>query len=261
MSRAASELPNDLRNEISRAGYYPALVTQIVETAIGGETVLNYLLQSETTFAETIRRHLTVLVLTPTRLIAGHVDDVEADQDSPAQAMGTTDAIPISQIRSVGLTHIISNPAGTAHDGRTATLDGRNATHDGRSSHAPDQPTAELAELTLAVNWGAASRFEMGQATCGDPGCEGDHGYLGAITPDDLVVRVAAAAEGAEAIEKALAFARALSAATAGTSKAGVSYSGRSSEPGVSGVTASSGGTTKPRRATAQRHGSEATSR
>jgi len=197
MTKIASTLPTDLQNEISRAGYYPALVTQIVEVALGGEQPLNYLVQAETTFDETIHRHLTVLVLTPTRLIAGHVDDSDDEDDDTPMAMGTTDAIPLNQIRAVGLTHVITNPAHTANH-----------------HHKAEEPTAELAEMTLAISWGGQSRLEMGPATCGDPGCEGDHGYLGAIMPDDLLVRIASAADGPEATAKALDFARALSAAT-----------------------------------------------
>jgi len=196
-----SRLPRDLLHEITRAGFYPKLVNQILEVALGDEHALDYLVQLDTTFDETIRRHLTVLVLTETRLIAGHVDDSddsdnpEAEADAPPIAMGTTEAIPLSQIRSVGLTHVVSNPAHT-------------------SANSP-KPPAQLVELNLAINWGGVSRLEVGAATCGDPDCEGDHGYLGAAVPDDLVVRVAAAAEGAEATVKALTFARALSAASA----------------------------------------------
>ena len=190
-----SSLPKALQSEIARAGFYPKLVTQILEVALGAEQPVDYLVQVDTTFDETIRRHLTVLVLTATRLIAGHVDDTEAEGDDPPTAMGTTEAIPLSQIRAVGLTHVVTNPAHTA-------------------PNSPEPP-AQLVELNLAVNWGGVSRLEVGPATCGDPTCEGDHGYLGAAVPDDLVVRVASAAEGSEATLKALLFARALSTASA----------------------------------------------
>jgi len=52
-------------------------------------------------------------------------------------------------------------------------------------------------------------------ATCGDPECDADHGLTGSVTPDDVVVRVSARAEGKDAVRAAVGFARALSAATA----------------------------------------------
>ena len=70
-------------------------------------------------------------------------------------------------------------------------------------------------ELTLTIAWGAVSRLDLEPATCGDPQCEADHGYTGSITGDDLSLRISAEADGDEAAGDALAFARALSAATA----------------------------------------------
>ncbi len=78
--RDASTLPSDLRSAIDRAGYYPELVADVVDVALGGESVLSHLVHQETTFdADAVRRHATVLVLTPGRLIVAHVDDHSAD--------------------------------------------------------------------------------------------------------------------------------------------------------------------------------------
>ena len=68
---------------------------------------------------------------------------------------------------------------------------------------------------SLTVGWGAVARLDLEPATCGDPECEADHGYTGTSTADDLCVRVSAEGDGAEAVLRALEFARALSAATA----------------------------------------------
>jgi hypothetical protein len=68
-------------------------------------------------------------------------------------------------------------------------------------------------------------------ASCSDPECEADHGYTGTSTADDLSVRVSAEGDGAEAVLRALEFARALSAATART--CGSASPGRG---GVSGL-------------------------
>src|SRR5260221_9801510 len=61
---------------IERSGYYPALVAEAVQDAVGSEAVLGHLVHQETTFdADEGRRHVTVLALTATRLIAGHTDE------------------------------------------------------------------------------------------------------------------------------------------------------------------------------------------
>jgi hypothetical protein len=70
-------------------------------------------------------------------------------------------------------------------------------------------------EVTLSIGWGAISHIDLEPATCGDENCEADHGYTGAITSDDLQLRVSEAADGPEAVAQVLAFAKALSEATA----------------------------------------------
>jgi hypothetical protein len=55
---------------------------------------------------------------------------------------------------------------------------------------------------------------DLEPATCGDPECEGDHGYTGTMTADDFSLRMSSAADGAEAVSQLLAFAQSLSAAT-----------------------------------------------
>jgi hypothetical protein len=136
--------------DLDRAGYYPQLVADVLDVALADEPVLAHLVHPETTFdAAEVRRHVTVLALTPSRLVVAHVD-------------------------------------------------GGGAT-----------------ELTLAIGWGAVSRVDLEPAGCADPQCEADHGLTGSITPDDVVVRVSAVAEGADAVRDAVAFARRLSAASA----------------------------------------------
>ena len=69
----------DLRQDIQRAGYYPALVTDVLEIALAGEDVRAHLVHQETMFERTeVRRHITTLVLTPTRLVLAHVDDIRS---------------------------------------------------------------------------------------------------------------------------------------------------------------------------------------
>ncbi len=185
-------LSTDLRRDLDRAGYYPELVADVLDVALADEPAVAHLVHPETTFdAAEVRRHVTVLVLTATRLIVAHVDDHPADSEHPsASAAATTESVPLAELRSVALTHVIGTPE--QHKGG-------------------DGP----AELTLAIGWGAVSRVDLEPAHCADPNCEADHGMTGSITPDDVVVRVSAVAEGADAVREAVAFARALSAASA----------------------------------------------
>lgn len=181
-----------LRRSLDHAGYYPELVADVLEVALAGETVVAHLVHPETTFdSAEVRRHVTVLVLTPTRLVMAHVDDHPEDMENPAaSASATTESVPLRQVHTVALTHVVDVPA--RH----------------RAGAAP-------AELTLAIGWGGVRRVDLEPATCGDPACETDHGFSGSITPDDVVVRVSARAEGKEAVRAAVEFARVLSTATA----------------------------------------------
>jgi len=179
-----------------KAGYYPELVSSVLEIALGDEPVDAYLVHVQTTFDEEIRRHLTVLVLTPTRLVTAHVDDHDGDEENPASAVATTESVPLREIRSVALTHLIAEP-----------------TKYRSAIDANGQVGAS--ELNIAISWGAAGRIELEPMRCNNPDCEGDHGLLGEFVADDLVVRVASAAEGPAATAAAVDFARKLSAATA----------------------------------------------
>jgi hypothetical protein len=182
---------NDLRGDLHRAGYYPDLVADVLDVALADEPVVAHLVHPETTFdAAEVRRHVTVLALTPTRLVVTHVDDHPADSEHPsASASATTEAVPLSELRSVAVTHVMPSP----------------------EQHVPGSPATEL---TLVIGWGAVSRVDLEPATCGDPACDADHGFTGTMTPDDVVVRVSAAAEGLDSVRAAAAFARRLSAAS-----------------------------------------------
>ncbi|NTW38392.1 MAG: phosphodiesterase [Cellulomonadaceae bacterium] len=181
----------ELRRSLDHAGYYPELVGDVLDVALAGEDVLGHLVHPETTFDTEVRRHVTVLVLTASRLVLAHVDDHPADADNPApSASATTESVPLRHLHTVALTHVVPVP----------------------ERHTPgDVP----AELTLALGWGAVRRIDLEPATCGDPECDADHGLTGTSSPDDVVVRVSAQAEGAEAVRAAVDFARTLSAATA----------------------------------------------
>ena len=186
-SEVSEDAAAELAQQVELAGYYPELVLDTLRLAAGEEEIISGMVQAETTFAEAVHRHLTVLSLTPTRLIIVPVDDAPRDDGSPG-ALATSEAVPLSRIRSMALTRGVSDPA---QDGGTLT------------------------EMTIAVSWGSVRRIDMEPATCGDPDCQADHGMTGVSVPDDIVIRVAAGVEGAAALARAEAFASRLSQMTA----------------------------------------------
>jgi hypothetical protein len=181
----------ELRAAIERSGYYPALVAEAIEAAIGTEQVLAHLVHQETTFdADEVRRHVTVLALTPTRFVVGHTDEHSPDETSTEPYASTsTESVKLERVASVVVSRIVDDPA----------------------HYVPGTPPREA---VLTVSWGAVARIDLAPATCGDPHCEADHGYEGALSADDLSLRVSGAADGPEAVNATLAFAAALSDAT-----------------------------------------------
>jgi hypothetical protein len=183
-----------LRSAIERSGYYPGLVADAVSSALGSESVVSFVVQGEALFdpAMEVRRHMSVLVLTPTRLIYSHTDENPADEPSARpQAETSTEAVRFSRISSVAVTRVVPDPA----------------------SYVPGvtMPT----EVVLTIGWNVLSHIDLEPAHCGDENCEADHGYSGTITADDLALRVSEAADGEEAVRQVLEFASALAAATA----------------------------------------------
>ncbi|MGL5928910.1 MAG: DUF5998 family protein [Dermatophilaceae bacterium] len=189
-SPPGSVLPDELTAAIERAGYYPALVADILSAALGGEQIENHLVHLETTFdRDVVRRHITVLVLTSSRLLIAHADDHADEPPAPQDvATATTESVPLAAVRGVMLTHVVEDP----QNYRPGSL--------GR-------------ELTLTLGWGTVSRLDLVPASCSDPACDADHGYEGTVTGDDIALRIAAAADGDDALARALSFARDLSAA------------------------------------------------
>ncbi len=181
-----------LREDVERAGYYPDFVCDVLEIAAGGEEVRAFLVHPETTFdRDEIRRHVTVLVLTPTRLVVAHADDHEPDAVSQEPyASASSESVALHQIRSLVLTQAVARPA----------------------EHKRGDPPREL---TVGIGWGAVRRLDMEPAGCSDPECEADHGYTGTSSSDDIMLRLSADAEGATAVQAAMAFVRELSAAIA----------------------------------------------
>ena len=181
-----------MRRAIDQAGYYPDLVSDALDTALAGEPVASFLVHHEATFdRDELRRHITVLALTPTRLLVSHTDENPPDDTSSTPyASASTEAVRLEKVDSVVVTRVVSDPASY-------------------------QRGTALRELVLTIGWGAVSRLDLEPASCSDPECEADHGYTGTSSNDDFALRVSEAADGGEVVLQALAFAAALSDATA----------------------------------------------
>ena len=96
-SAPTAPLPVDLTKAIERAGYYPALVADVVQAALGGEEVVSHLVHQETTFDhDVVRRHITVLALTTSRLVIAHADDHTDERPGHEDvATATTESVPL----------------------------------------------------------------------------------------------------------------------------------------------------------------------
>lgn len=189
-SSPPASLPAHLLDAIERAGYYPALVSDVVAHAIGSREVRSSFVHQETTFdSDAVRRHVTVLTLTEATLVIVHADDHEGHGGVGLVATATSETVPLSAVRGVMVTHVVPDPSQYVQGSL------------GR-------------EVTLTLGWGTVSRIDLGPASCADPTCDADHGYDGTITGDDISLRVSADADGDALVSSALEFAQALSAAT-----------------------------------------------
>ncbi|KNC20541.1 hypothetical protein AC792_00255 [Arthrobacter sp. RIT-PI-e] len=177
----------DLDASLERAGFYPRLVADVVHDALDGREPLSHVAHLETHFERTeVHRHITVLVLTEDMLVITHVDDQQLDDaGEQVTAQVSTESVPVSQIRSVVLSYLYAQP----------------------QNYKPSDP---VREMTLAIAWSGGQRLDLGPAGCGDPSCDADHGYTGTVAQEDIVLRVSAEADGAQAVQNAKAFARAL---------------------------------------------------
>ena len=172
---------------MERAGFYPTLLADVVHDALDGREPLSHLIHLETHFERTeVHRHITVLVLTEDMLVITHVDDQQLDEaGEQMMAQVSTESVPVTQIRSVVLGYMYAQP----------------------QNYKPSDP---VREMTLAIAWSGGQRLDMGPAGCADPQCEADHGYTGTVAQEDIVLRVSSEADGAQAVQNAKAFARAL---------------------------------------------------
>ena len=179
-------LPAALVREINDCGFFPQLVTDSVALAVGEESVEAHLVQHEATFThEGITRHMSVLVLTATRLVVSHTDD-HTDDPQGGAAISSTESVPLRLLGAVALSRVVAHPE------RFGTK------------------AAEVVETWLTLSWDSMRKIDLEPATCGDPNCEADHGYSGSAGGEDMVVRMSPAADGPEQVRRLVSFGTAL---------------------------------------------------
>ncbi len=182
-------LEDQLRSDLERNGYYPQLVFDALATALGEESLGSFVVHHEAAFdRDELRRHMTVLALTATRLLVSHTD--EHSHDGMPFASSSTEGVRLEKVDSVVVTRVVRDPANVKDSTGTT-------------------------EVVVTIGWGAVSRIELEPASCGDPSCDADHGYTGTSSNDDFSIRVSEAADGTDVVEQVLTFAAALSHATA----------------------------------------------
>jgi len=184
MTRMRLDTRRSLRLEIEACGYFPDLVEDAIVMALADEELVDFVVHHEPTFnRDEIHRHVTVLALTPTRLLVGHTDDHHGDPpETGTSAAASTESVALSKIDTVVVTRVVPEPEAFASG------------------------SERIDETWLTVGWGTMRRIDLEQASCDDPECEADHGYTGALVGDDLTVRMSAAAEGAERVAHLVRF-------------------------------------------------------
>ncbi len=183
----------DLRAEIDACGYFPDLVEDSITLAVADEELVDFVVHHEPTFNhDEIHRHVTVLALTPTRLLVGHTDDHPAEPPATGTyAAASTESVALTNINTVVVTRVVNSPEDYAAG-----------------------PEA-VSETWLSVGWGAVRRIEVEQASCSDPQCEADHGFTGALVGDDLTVRMSSGGDGPDRVARLIKFASTLQRAAA----------------------------------------------
>ncbi len=182
----------NLREAIVNRGFFPSLVLDSVLSSLGDEDIVEFVVHYEPTFShDSLGRHMTVLVLTPTRLLCSHTDEV-ADEARGISATSSLDAVPLRELGAVTLTKVVNQRV-----------------QPGSAQH-PQMADPHLVETWLTLGWLTTRRIDLEPASCSDPMCEADHGYTGVSSSEDMVIRMSPAADGKDEVERLVNFATAL---------------------------------------------------
>ncbi len=192
MTPLSSAQGRDLQADINRAGFYPKIVSDVIDEALDGRDPGDHLVHLETHFDHNeVHRHITVLVLAQDVLLVAHVDDQQLDdKGKEIMAQISTELVQLSKVTTVATSYVYHQP----------------------QNYRSGDP---VKELTLGIAWAGAQRIDLAPAGCPDPECDADHGYTGTSQQEDLVLRVSAEADGAPALTAARNFAKAIRRASA----------------------------------------------
>ncbi|MDR2347241.1 MAG: DUF5998 family protein [Bifidobacteriaceae bacterium] len=176
---------------LAAADYFPEIIVDAIDLALVGETPTACYANPEVSFLhDTIGRHLSVVVLTKSRLIVAHADDQGPDEVYPPALAISTESIALSEIKVVCLSHVFTSP--DSYETGTGA-----------------------ASLRLSITWGANQRFQTEPNDCQDPDCLNDHsGIEGTIGAEDITLAANQDISGPEAVESLRAFAVELTKAT-----------------------------------------------
>ncbi|MDC4233184.1 DUF5998 family protein [Actinomyces sp. B33] len=164
----------DTWERIERTGFYPRVVARALARALAGDEPLASVCQVDAAFDRgSVFRHLTVAVLTERSLIHVHVDELDGGGAGLASSVH-----PIGRIGAVSTMEVLDDP----------------------------EADGSVSELTIAIDLGGQRRTEVEPAQCDDPECPADHGYTASSFPDDLTLRVSAAADGPDLLAEAERF-------------------------------------------------------
>lgn len=180
----AENAATELNESITRAGFYPELVKAAVADGLLGFEPHAQLVHLETHIDNAeIHRHITVLALAADFLLVAHLDDQQMDEEGDSiVAHVNVETLPVSAVKSVGLSYSYPQP---------------------QNYEAGEHP----AEVSLSISWTGGQRLDLQPAQCPDPTCTADHGYTGVAASEDIMLRVSAPADGAQAVENARNFA------------------------------------------------------
>lgn len=186
-SPRSSSARQRLEEDVQRAGFYPALVMEIVDDGLDGEQVMEHLVHQETHIDRAdVHRHVTVLVLGERTLQIVHIDDETQDETGRHQiALLSGESVLLSSIRAVIVGYAHGQPESFTRGDR-------------------------MHEISVTIGWSGGMRLDTQPASCPDPTCDADHGYVGTLNADDIMLRVNEAADGPDAVDQARRFARAL---------------------------------------------------
>lgn len=195
-------LHQQLIDDVTRANYYPAVVLDDLERAVGDEAVLAHVALTDVYMDHKldVQRDLTVHLLTASRVIVwtAHEDGADPDEqdvlsvaDEPAGEPKTwtlhaqTQQVRLSTIVDTRLVTGVENPAAYSQG---------------------DVPDSAAFYMVLSH----VDAFAFEQAHCSDEDCEASHGSIGELSHDSLSITATKASYGQDGVRQVLAFAEAV---------------------------------------------------